>query len=56
LIRPWEIFQLGIKALHVVEELVGQLVSDPFHRGDRIEIVEQPHGVRSVEFLGDSAR
>jgi hypothetical protein len=46
--------QLGIEALHIVKELVGQLVSGPFHRGDRIEGIEEAHGVRSVEFLGDS--
>jgi hypothetical protein len=46
--------QLGIEALHVVKELVGQVITGPLHRGDWIEVIVQPNGVRSVEFLGDS--
>jgi hypothetical protein len=48
--------QLNIQSLQIVELLVGQVIPGPLHWNDRVEVIEQPHGVRSVEFLGDSAR
>jgi hypothetical protein len=46
--------ELHVEALHVVEKLECQVVADLFNRSLRIEVTEQPHSVRSVEFLGDS--
>src|ERR1700676_1052013 len=49
------LLQLHVESPHVVKQLQGQVVAGLFHRGHRIEGTEQPHRVRSVEFLGDSA-
>jgi hypothetical protein len=41
--------------LHVGEELDGQVVARRFDRCRRVDALEELDGVRSVEFLGDSA-
>ena len=47
--------QLSVES-HIVEQLVGQVISDLLHRSHWIEVIDQPHGVRSVELLGGSPR
>ena len=49
------LLQLVIEASDVLQELERQLVAGGLHRGRRLEGAEQPIGVRSVEFLGNSA-
>lgn len=48
------LFDLLIEAAHVIDELEGELVAHVLDRGRRLEALEQPIGVRCVEFLGNS--
>ena len=48
--------ELSVEALHVGEQLDGQVVAGLLDRGRRLDALEERNGVRSVEFLGDSAR
>jgi hypothetical protein len=50
------ILELHIEAAEVFEQLQGELVARALHRRRRAEAGEEALGVRSVEFLGDSAR
>ena len=52
---PVGLLQLHVESLHVVEQLVGQVIAGLFHRSDRFKVIQQPQSVRSVEFLGNSA-
>ena len=49
------LFDLPIETPHVIEQLEGELVAHVLDRGRRLEALEQPIGVRCVEFLGNSA-
>ena len=50
------LLELGVEALHVGEQLDGQVVAGLFDRRRRLDAFEEPDGVRGVEFLGDPAR
>jgi hypothetical protein len=49
------VLELSVEALHVGEELGGQLTAGSFDRCGRSDTLEESDGVGSVEFLGDSA-
>jgi hypothetical protein len=50
------LFELGIEAPDVGQELSGELETDVLDRGQGLDLSEERLGVRSVEFPGHSAR
>jgi hypothetical protein len=50
------LFELGVEALHIGEQLDGQVVADPLDRGRGFDAIEECDRVRRVELLGDPAR
>ena len=49
------VLELFVEALQVCEQFGGQVMAGSFDRRDWTDTLEEPDGVRSVEFLGDSA-
>ena len=52
--RSAPVLQLFVEALHVSEQLGGQVMAGSLDRSDWSNTLEESDGVRSVEFLGDS--
>ena len=53
---PMRLLELVVEALHVGQQLDGQVAPCGLDRGRRLDALEERDGVRSVEFLGDPAR
>jgi hypothetical protein len=49
------VLELFVEALHVAEQLGGEVMAGLFDRSGWLDTLEESDGVRGVEFLGDSA-
>ena len=52
---PVGLVELNVETLHVGQQVQRQLPSGRLGGGDRMEVLEEPGGVGSVEFFGDPA-